>query len=1283
MYGQGSPPKRRVLRHLRVLLGIALIAPCAVGAEPLGPRVRIVWGGGESRLWQGAISLSGGTISDLRVLGLEADQTGAFVRKGRGHLLVQPRMAHRYAGIEVRLSGADDAILRVALTPDRDSQAASEYEIAIGALKRSDQQVELDDKQNVLRISRAPGDDLQVRFERDSMVFGSNELFRFDFLAKRVNAKPNSTLRVVFDIVPSVRDRTDVTDFWLQDDNVVWSQTENMQLDGESTSQLMERVETRLPEEEGAYVLRIRAFPKRGLSVGFAQQKPVAERHVQFIVIDERSPRVYGGGDATLVTEFNPADPRWYERLTQLPQWRLLPTKRRGPWFDEPPQSWDEKEQSWTQLGRDGWIAYSLPVSRPGLPHALELQLPAKQQSIGVSILEPNALGELSPVSLDSGVIVGDPDLELPNVSVPTDPIVHRLVFWPRTSSPVVLITNQQSGRGPVSFGRIRLEVYKRGLPTERPHSAGGRERFAYLHRQLVKHIFLAPDVRNGDEHFSVDDWNTFYQATRRLVEYLRYAGYDGVVLPAVSDGSALYPSSLLNPTPKHDRGVFSSLGSDPVRKDILEMMFRVFDREGLVLIPSMEFSSPLASLEQETVASYPEVTGIELTSIDGRRWYDLVPHYRGAAPYYNPLDPRVRSAILALTQEITNRYIDHPSYGGVQLNLTERTYTHLPDVDWGADTNTLEAFSLFLKEQGEELSVAELKARLANAIELRESQESSLMATWLSWRAEQLTKFYRDISGFVTRSDNHRLYLSTSQLAQSEPWKRRLRPALPRQANVEDAMLDLGLDTDAISQLPRVVLMRPERVAPLDELGTQGVNLEVAGRDASRSFATGALSVSQFHHETQELRLESFDRHGPFGGGSYTLLWSHLGHGGAAARRQFARSLARHDDQVIFAGGRGLVMGQEDALRSYFEVFRSLPSVPFQTLPFAAATPVTVRLATFANQSYVYLVNDSPWPVDISLEWDADGLASAQSLGKHELHSLGEQAGSVLIEPYGLAGLRFNQPTVRLLACRSQVPPEVSAHLRYQLNLVTSRVDQVMKSSPVDLIRNASFEEPIQQPGSDWFVESTPGSLATVEKLGTAPHGRSALRIDSQGTSVLVSSHTFSAPKTGRLHVSFRARCTSPKPLELEMSLRSNRPYRPAQTFVIQPGNPEFVEFSKSFNDLPNDPNLLLRLTLQARGEGTIWIDDIKSFDKSFEKNEQHALDRLLQVAHHQFNNGDLAGCYETLGGYWPRFLLRHVPPPIEVATRPVVPASAKRVEQKQSMLDRLRRNTARLLRF
>ena len=48
---------------------------------------------------------------------------------------------------------------------------------------------------------------------------------------------------------------------------------------------------------------------------------------------------------------------------------------------------------------------------------------------------------------------------------------------------------------------------------------------------------------------------------SRRMIEELKYAGNNGAVVSVVCEGSALYPSQLLEPTPKYDMGQFFATG--------------------------------------------------------------------------------------------------------------------------------------------------------------------------------------------------------------------------------------------------------------------------------------------------------------------------------------------------------------------------------------------------------------------------------------------------------------------------------------------------------------------------------------------------------------------------------------------------------------------------------------------------------------------------------------------------------------------------------------------------
>ena len=85
----------------------------------------------------------------------------------------------------------------------------------------------------------------------------------------------------------------------------------------------------------------------------------------------------------------------------------------------------------------------------------------------------------------------------------------------------------------------------------------------------------------------------------------------------------------------------------------------------------------------------------------------------------------------------------------------------------------------------------------------------------------------------------------------------------------------------------------------------------------------------------------------------------------------------------------------------------------------------------------------------------------------------------------------------------------------------------------------------------------------------------------------------------------------------------------------------------------MPSDPGLKLRVSLELWGPGEVWIDDVRIYDKWFEPAEQNQLLKILQVAFTQQRGNQWGECYQTLSGYWPRFLLRHVPHVEQQVTR------------------------------
>src|ERR1700686_431217 len=88
MVGQGrpntSPTPFAKLAGLKVAwmchlaLAVQLALATVAGAVDSTMRVRIAWGGGAERQWQGTVRLSSGTFSDLRLLGTDADEPGSI-----------------------------------------------------------------------------------------------------------------------------------------------------------------------------------------------------------------------------------------------------------------------------------------------------------------------------------------------------------------------------------------------------------------------------------------------------------------------------------------------------------------------------------------------------------------------------------------------------------------------------------------------------------------------------------------------------------------------------------------------------------------------------------------------------------------------------------------------------------------------------------------------------------------------------------------------------------------------------------------------------------------------------------------------------------------------------------------------------------------------------------------------------------------------------------------------------------------------------------------------------
>ncbi len=473
MLGQGRPktwippraPPASTLRLmytfwvLNFVLLTGFYAPSASAAES-SLRLRIAWGGGAERLWHGSVRISDGSLAEPLALGVEADEPGSiWIADGR--VLVQQHSPRAFDGLDLLVSGDADARLSIALAPVGGEEPAAPVEIRLSDLVTESFSSPLDQQGNRLQVSRSPGDRLRVKLTRGSLVFSPGETLNVEAQPHWLGLPAGTNLRLNAQLSGPPGTRP-----WSQDFDVV---AEEPGTPGTAGSMAIV-----LPDVEGVYELSLAAM-NPGAVQRLPWKKPIAERKVQFVVLDPKAPTAEAA-TFTKITEIDPVNPHWWDRLGTIP---LIPGQRKGPLGNGEAARWEHPTLgAFIQLGsgkRNGqvaWEAYPLPLNQPGQPHIVEVEYPGNvPQTLGLSILEPNAAGAVTPISLDSGVVVTDEEAD-----GEARLLKHRIIFWPRTKSPLLLVTNRRDGgrsvygkirvlgrRRPASFPRCRWSTRRRG----------------------------------------------------------------------------------------------------------------------------------------------------------------------------------------------------------------------------------------------------------------------------------------------------------------------------------------------------------------------------------------------------------------------------------------------------------------------------------------------------------------------------------------------------------------------------------------------------------------------------------------------------------------------------------------------------------------------------------------------------------------------------------------------------------------------------------------------------
>ena len=1274
-------------------------------AGPINLRLRIAWGGGVVRQWRGTITISAGEIEDLvprsihpipsahllpaiSSLTVGTDNSDSLVRhnasvdgQARGQsksqaVFVQQNKPSQFDAFDISVTAPRQAILTVELAAVDDSSIHFELRRPLAFFVTRDAEVELDNTGNRGQVRRIAGDRLRIVTERVHLVFHPQELFELTLVPHQLGENKTGNYRYELDVIAVAENLN------------IHHQQRAIEVAATEEFPAWNQIKIPIPTRPGIYNVRFAVLAKRFTDT-FVRTSPLAQRMVQIVVVGGKSPVPAVATKWREVTNYNPADPSWWQRLREID-----PTNRIkylagsspssigfAPFGNRRAQKIQHHNKTMTRLGSGGWQALPLEIENPLRPHLLEIEYPNDvQQTAAVSVIEPNALGKIGPLGVDTG---WDLD-EIPWQATP-ETLTHKVLFWPNTNTPMLVIRNQLSNK-PVVFGKIRVQQLQGNLSELYPELARekhSRLALAYYKKPLFAENFSSREAVGPDSVATLDDWNTFYDGGQRLVQYLHFAGHNGAVVNVLSEGSSLFPSDLFHATPKYDSGAFFDNGQDPLKKDVLEMLYQMFDEHQLVLIPSIQLNMPLNELEQQLQRSTRR-GGID--SAIGIRLTNAAAGLNGASTggRYNPLDPRVQLAIRNLIKELVQRYHEHPSFAGINIELIPDSYTHLPNSNWGLDPVTLHRFF-----QDQEIRPSDLPADNVNAV------RTSLANEWNLWKQQQLSKLYKDIAADINISSKmssgndqrhpQRLYLSTAELYETVEIQRQAFPTLPSKNMLINITRNMSINPALTRDVENLVWLSPHKANPVVDPALQNIDIELAQSvGVHQLFSQSELHGAVFFHAPTTAQLPQLDAKSPWGAVN-TQTWfantitpSHFYN-----RERFISKLAKTDCRVLVDGGWFLPLGQEDHTRDLLATYQQLPDVTFETIKNKSnpiPQPLVIRRHVESGfkdgtKTYLYVLNNAPWAVtaQIDINMQPDGVPvslSQKSKSSYRWH-LNGATWQVVMEPFDLVAIRIDRVEARVVSASVQFNKDVISKLQENILAVNQQLSRLEQPKAL-LIRNGDFEDRGVPPSvNGWIFDKSAGNLVTIG-TAVAQQGERYLELQRTNASqniLWVRSEPFTVPTTGRIAFSvwLRTQDAVKAPtvrLAIEGRYYGQPYYRPRTIGRLQTGrsssqqpavlHANWTKYVIVVDDLPVRGLTDIRVGFDLMSAGQVEIDNLQVYDLWFQPREYRELKKEVSLAYSYQKQGRVADSYRFLNAFWPRYISRYAPPGFsEVARR------------------------------
>jgi hypothetical protein len=1223
-----------------VLIAVCLEATAADSTRAPTVRLRIEWSAEAPAVWTGRLTIHGGRFEQPQSLGLARDDAGTISIEG-GLLMLRRRSARVIDALEVSARAAPESRLEIELRDRDGTQASPAIHLTLADCLHKPRVFAAEGNRPRMVVRRSPGDALPVRFDRPHLVFDPDETFRASVALNLLDPRERSDKPVRsalrWKLLPAGGSRP------ISEGSTTVAALVN------PTTPVDVPLELRLPREEGVYNLRLAAS-----GLGFTD----VEREVQVVVVGPaRGGASRAGAVEKLVDAFEPSPANLFRKVS-LTSLRAKPDRERSR-SHKIRHSRNEPAGESGGLADSTTVAYKLRVSHPGHPHRLELALPpGSDQSLSVALWQADDEGQLvpfGPEEVHSAAGAQPGRGRAPGGSAAGSSVFTQF-FWPQEREVVLSITARRPGQA-IDVARIRLYDLGEELPASGPDPAAAeavpRHRLVgrYLHRPVLAWNFGAPQSIDDAERTRLDDWRTFLVAGRRLTEWLRHQQQSALLLGVYADGAAIYPSERLEPSLLFDSGRLASNGQDPAPKDVLELLLRLFDREGLALVPELQFNAPLPDLERLLREPAEMTEDLLLVDGEGRTLGDSPGAARGAHPGYNVLSPRVQQAVLEAVAELVERCQSHPSLAGLAFELSPDSVLQLPGIEWGYDRQTIRRF-----EQSTRLHVPGGEGPAWRRESCR-YLTTTARREWLRFRCAEVAGFHRRLAELVTGANpDLRVVFSghLDPLGDSDS-EAAVLGAVRAGRSPAQLLLAEGLDFSqgAYAAERNVTVLRPllenDAADGLARAALATFNTSPAIDGLYRSASRGGLiyTVGGGH-------LQSWTNAGTGGGEVASASAPRPGSNVSAGRRRYVHLLAALDPRMIFDGGPTIPLTSDDETLSLRQTIALLPDVPFP-LAGPQVQPVAVRATSAGEDTFVYAVNESPLPLTVEMLLDCPAGTPCRALEGGRRLPLEPATGSgksrlrVELEGRAVFACRLDRIRAAVLETRLLLAEGLLADVQQRIDSLSVRMNTVTSLARAGSrsLPNPGFEQPgtgdAELPGWELPVQTAGWTLDDENPRS----GQKSLLLSAEGKRPLLESPALALEGSRFVTMSLWMR-SSRSAARVQMGFDAKiggEAY--AQEAIVEVGK-GWKQYFFRVDQLPAGQMHHARLRVRPVDACKLWIDDVDIDAQSFSADEVRQLTKTLSSVKLAWEEGRYADCQRLLDGYWGQLLLSEpVAPP------------------------------------